>query len=506
MFLAILLGLTTGARAVGGNFSVRDFGATGDGARLDTAALQSAIDAAVKAGGGTVILPPGRYLSGSIYLKSHVTLQLDEGAILLGSTHRLDYQMVNFHGLLLADEQQDIAVCGKGTIDGQGAALAADTQRLFQEGKLTNAKEGERPVIINFRYCTNVTVRDITLRNSACWVEEYRDCDHLTVEHITVRSIAAENNDGIDIDGCTHTTVRNCDIDSQDDGICLKSGDQACDDVLVENCRVRSSCNGLKFGTASFGGFKNVTCRNLEVYDTYLSGIALEIVDGGLMENVNISHIKITDTHNPIFIRLGHRRGQFGTLHGVTLNDITAEIPNRSAEQINKLLGKEGGLVRDPLRSRPTLTTASITGLPGHPVQDVTLKNITIIYGGIGDAPQPNHLRWDNLAKVPECAKNYPESRMFGVLPAWGFYCRHAEGIKFDNVTLRVQGKDYRPALVCDDARNIELKGFHVESAGSEPVIVLNNVKGASIRNAPVPPGAASFIKTSGGTQDIQQP
>ena len=164
------------------------------------------------------------------------------------------------------------------------------------------------------------------------------------------------------------------------------------------------------------------------------------------MENVNISHIKITDTHNPIFIRLGHRnvKGPVGTLHGVTLSDITAEIPNRSVEQLNKFVGE----VKYPLRSRPTLTTASITGLPGHPVQDVTLKNITIIYGGIGGVSQPNHLRWDNLAKVPECTKNYPESRMFGVLPAWGFYCRHAEGIKFKNVTLRVQGQDYRPALV----------------------------------------------------------
>ena len=499
-----LLVFPAAAWADGSTFNVRQYGAVGDGMKMDTAALQQTIDAAANAGGGTVVLPPGKYLSGSIYLKSHVTLQLDEGATLLGSTHRVDYQKVNFHGLLLADEQQDIAVCGKGTIDGQGAALAADTQRLFKEGKLTNAKEGERPVIINFRYCTNVTVRDITLRNSACWVEEYRDCDHLTVEHVTVRSIAAENNDGIDIDGCTHAIVRGCDIDSEDDGICLKSGDRACDDVLVENCRVRSTCNGLKFGTGSSTGFKNVTCRNLEIYDTYISGIALEIVDGGEMENVNVSHIKITDTHNPIFIRLGHRnvKGPVGTLHGITLSDITAEIPNRSVEQLNKFVGE----VKYPLHSRPTLTTASITGLPGHPVQDVTLKNITIIYGGIGSVSQTNHLRWDNLTKVPECVKNYPESRMFGVLPAWGFYCRHAEGIKFDNVTLRVQDKDYRPALVCDDVRNIELNGFHVESSGSEPVIVLNDVKGATIHNSPAPPSAISFIKTLGNTQDVRQP
>jgi hypothetical protein len=305
----------------------------------------------------------------------------------------------------------------------------------------------------------------------------------------------------MDIDGCTHVAVRGCDINSEDDGICLKSVDKFCDDVLVENCRVRSSCNALKFGTGSSVGFKNVICRHLEIYDTYISAIALEIVDGGAMENVHISHIKITDSHNAIFVRIGHRNvnGTVGSLRGVTLSEITAEIPNMPPGQMNKFPGP------DPYQS-PMLITASITGLPGHPVQNVTLKNVTIVYGGIGGAPQPRHLRLDSLAKVPECAKDYPESRMFGILPAWGFYCRHAEGIKFNNVTLRVQGKDYRPSLLCDDVRDIELNGFHVESAGSEPVIVLNDVHGATIRDSAAPPGTGSFVKIMGSTRDVQGP
>jgi len=483
------------------SFNVRQYGAAGDGTNMDTAALRKTIDAAADSGGGIVIFPPGRYLSGSLDLKSHVTLQLDEGATLLGSVRRRDYRKVNFHGLLLADRQHDIAICGKGMIDGQGTPLAADTERLWKEGRLPDAKEGQRPVLINFRDCTNVTVRDITLKDSACWVEDYRDCEHLTLENLTVRSIAALNNDGIDIDGCANVVVRGCDIDSEDDGICLKSGDKACDDVLVENCRVRSSCNALKFGTASSVGFKNIICRNLEIYDTYISGIALEIVDGGEMENVHISHIKITDSSNAIFVRLGHRNvhGEIGSLHDVILDDITAEIPNRPPELMNKFPSG------NPYHS-PTLITASITGLPGHPVRGVTLKNITILYGGIGSAPLTNHLRWGNLARVPECATNYPESRMFGILPAWGFYCRHAAGIKFDNVTLRVQDKDYRPALVCDDVRNIALNGFHVGSAGSEPVLVFNDVQGAGIRDSLAPAGASSFVKLIGSTQDVQGP
>jgi polygalacturonase len=155
------------ALASGTAFDVRQYGATGDGTNLDTAALQQAIDAAANAGGGTVIFSPGRYLSGSLDLKSHVTLQLDKGATLLGSPHQPDYRKVNFHGLLLADRQQDITICGKGVIDGQGTLLAADTERLWKAGKLPTATEGQRPMLINFRNCTNVTVRDLTLKDSA---------------------------------------------------------------------------------------------------------------------------------------------------------------------------------------------------------------------------------------------------------------------------------------------------------------------------------------------------
>jgi DNA-binding cell septation regulator SpoVG len=460
-----------------------------------------------KDGGGTVVIPAGKYLSGSIYLKSHVTLQLDEGATLLGSTNRMDYEEVSFYALLLAYKQQDIKICGKGTIDGQGNALAADARRLFKEGKIPNALEHERPLIISFVGCTGVTIQDITLRDSSCWVQLYRNCENLLVERVTVRSHAAINNDGIDIDGCKNVVVRNLDIDSEDDAICLKSGDRPCDNVLVENCRIRSRCNGLKFGTSSVGGFKNIICRNIEVYDTYLSGIGLMIVDGGVMENVSISNIKITDTHNPIFIRLGNRKGNVGKFSNVVLSDITADIPNRTGDQITKLMVKEGEIVtQDFEKWRPTLTTASITGIPGHPIQGITLKNVTLNYGGIGTSAKRNHLRWDSLSKIRECIEIYPESRMFGVLPSWAFFIRHAEGIKFENVTVRVKDKDYRPAVVCDDVHQIDFKDFHIQSAGTEPVIVLNDVKAATFQNCPAPAGANTFIKTTGKTTDIKGP
>jgi polygalacturonase len=277
ILITTLLVLPLMAWAGGSSFDVRNYGAIGDGTKLDTAALQQAIDTAANAGGGTVNFPSGRYLSGSLELKSHVTLELEAGAILLGSPRLSDYHHGDYRGLLWADRQQDFTVSGPGVIDGQGGELVAGTEA---GDRPSHAKAGPRPMVINFHNCTHITVQDITLQDSASWVEDYRDCDHLTLKHITVRSMAALNNDGMDIDGCQQVVVRGCDIDSEDDGICLKSKDRTCADVLVENCRVRSSCNALKCGTESAGGFKNITCRNLEIYDTYISAIALETVDG----------------------------------------------------------------------------------------------------------------------------------------------------------------------------------------------------------------------------------
>jgi hypothetical protein len=480
------------------DFDVKAHGAVGDGKALDTAAIQKSIDAAAAAKGGRVVFPPGKYLSGTIRLKSHVTLHLEKGATLLGSTDLSHYQRLNFLALVMADNQEKVGISGQGVIDGQGKVIAEALISPIKPGKYPDAGEAKRPVILNFRNCRGVTVRDVTLRESACWVQLYRDCDRVHIENITVRTMAATTNDGLDIDGCSNVVIRGCDIDSEDDAICLKSHRRFCENVLIENCRIRSSCNALKFGTASFKGFRNITVRNLEIYDTYLSGITLQIVDGGLMENVNISNVKMTKTNNPIFIRLGHRntKAPVGSIKGVTISNVTAEIPNRPRSEMNKF----------PSYWRhncTTLITGSITGLPGHPVRDVTLRDITIIYGGIGDAPKPDHLPLKDLEKVPERAQNYPESKMFGVLPAWGLYGRHAEGLTLENVRLRVSGKDYRAAVIFDDVRKLKLDRFHILSAGKEIPMVLNDVRGAAIINSKGPEGRPKWIQKLGDTKDV---
>jgi polygalacturonase len=470
--------------------NVRDHGAAGDGTTLDTAAIQRAIAAVAAVGGGTVHLPAGRYLTGSIVLESKVTLELAEGAVLLGSTDTAHYRRLNFLALVLADGKHDIAIRGRGTIDGQGRVFGAAHPLPATGGPLPDAHEASRPVLLNFRGCRNVRVEGVMLRDSGCWVQLYRDCQGVTVEDVTVRSIAALTNDGIDIDGCKRVVVRNCDIDSGDDGICLKSSRQFCEDVLVERCRVRSSCNALKFGTASHVGFRNITCRDLEIHDTYLSAIALEMVDGGTIENVTISKVSITTTSNALFVRLGHRTGPApGTLKGVVISDVTAEIPDRPRREMNKFSG--------PWRHRcQTMLPASITGLPGHPVREIVLRDWTLVYGGAGD----NAAAIPELAAIPEAADCYPECTMFGPLPAWALFCRHVERLTLERVAFRLTGRDARPALACDDVRRLALSDVRIEHPGrTASPILLNDVVEATIRA----PAGDGLVEQRGETRDV---
>ncbi len=488
--LVLLLG---GLCAAAAEFDARKYGAAGDGRTKDTAALQKAIDAASGSGGGTVLLTPGAYLCGTLEMKSGVTLQLQKGATLLGSTDPRDY---HHNALLVAEGQHHLGLCGEGCIDGQGAQLYAAIEKDGAWRKLSGKRPPEnlRPMLIKFTGCAEVTVRDLTLKSAACWVQDYIDCERLTLDHVTVRSTAAWNNDGIDIYGCRDVVVRGCDVDSADDGICLKSGATACDRVLIENCRIRSSASALKFGTSSHAGFKNITVRHLDIYDTARSAIALESVDGALIENVDISHVRATNTGNAIFLRLGHRdeKSPVGALRNVQISDVIVDVP---ADQPDL----KYPFPCPPVRAPHNLLPASIVGLPGHPVQNVRLRDITITYAGGGrrDRAQVTPDR------VPEQAAKYPEFSMFGELPAWGFYCRHAEGISFSNCTFRCTARDYRSALVCDDVKNLVLDGCHLLPAGDEPTVLLNNVRDALLRASPAPAGAKTFLETRGDCAHI---
>ncbi|MFN3939847.1 MAG: glycoside hydrolase family 28 protein, partial [Chitinophagales bacterium] len=386
-FLIIRVGLLTAQ-----DYNILDYHAIADGTTMNTSAIQAAIDAAYNHGGGRVIIPSGNFLSGTIILKSNVELHLMENAVLLGSTNPDDYQKLNrWTAFVMADNAQHIAITGKGKIDGQGRALALHIDSLFYAGELDSnyyelnnkrPKVTVRPQLIEFVECTNVVVKNITLLNSASWLQTYERCNNVFIDSITVRTDAYWNNDGLDIDNCRNVRITNCDINSADDGICLKSQlpDLYCDSIYIANCRVRSSASAVKFGTVSHGGFKNVVIENIQVYDTYRSAIAIECVDGGTLENVFVNNIKATNTGNAIFIRLGERtkRGDGGTLRNILIQNMEVEIAFERPDYAYDIRGPELPFFYNPI-------PASITGIPGNNVEHVTLENITIHYPGRGN-------------------------------------------------------------------------------------------------------------------------
>lgn len=420
-------------------FRVRDFGAVGDGERLETESIQKAIDACAAAGGGVVLFSEGTYLSGTVVLRSGVTLRLGFGATLLGSRKLDDYpprvpacrsytDHYTERSLLYAEKVQDVAIEGEGTFDGQGAAFKGPYKA--------------RPYLMRFVECRNVTVRDVLLKDSPMWVQHYLACEDVRIENIRVRSRVNANNDGIDIDGCRRVEISGCRIVSGDDAICLKSTlDRLCEDVQVRDVEVSSLCNGLKLGTETTGGFRNIRFRRCRVYDTRLAGLALEIVDGGVLEGVEAEDLRMENVGAAIFVRLGNRGRPFqegmekpgvGRLKNVAIRRVQATGAGRIG--------------------------SSIVGLPGHPVEGIRLEAVSILSAGGGTEADARRV-------PPERPEAYPECNMFGVLPASGLYVRHAAGITLEQVTLRTSSPDARPAVVLSDVKDPSLK--EVDTGGA---------------------------------------
>ena len=470
-------------------FNIMDYGAVADGITLNTQCIQKTIDACAEQGGGQVIVPKGTFLTGSIYLKTDVELHITEGCVLLGSTKHRDYKNENPYGwyaLIMANAQSHIAITGKGIIDGQGRALAQDVIQLWRAGAFPGAQvwdeklreknrpnERFRPQLILFQECQNIKIKNITLKNATSWVQTYANCTDLTIEKIRVESTAYWNNDGIDIVDSKNVVIRDCFVNAADDAICLKSFDtkSGCENILIERCTMRSSASALKLGTSSYGGFKKIKAHHLTIYDTYRSAIALECVDGGVLEDIEISHVIAKNTGNAIFIKLGHRipSRPIGRVENIRISHVEADIPNTKPDKGYELEG--------PLDTISyNLLPSSIVGLPNYTIKNIHLNDIHITYGG-GGTRDTAYASLDSLSKIKEQAREYPEFSMFGELPAWAFYMRHTEGVVMKNVMVRLKEKDYRPAFVLDDVKKITLHNIKITEGGSVPSIILKDVK-----------------------------
>lgn len=444
------------------NYQASFFGIESNGTTLNTTSIQKAIDYIHEKGGGTLVFEVGRYVTGSIYLKSNVTIHLKEGAILVGSLNPFDY---NRHGwwtsMIFALNQENIGIKGKGVIDGRGYQVAQNVLTMVHRGILKDTKnldkdramEGLRPQIIYFKGCKNIKIQGILLKNPASWCQQYDQCKNLLIENITVVAKNYWNNDGIDIVDCDSVIVRNSYIDASDDGICVKSHhpDWVCQNVEIYNNKVRSSANGIKFGTASKGGFQNIKIINNTVFDTYRSAITFAAVDGGFVENIMVDSLIALNTGNAIFLRIGERiKGKKGKMQNIKLSNIYAEIPAIKPDA--------GYSYEGPVEHLPrNISPASIVGMPDAFIENVILENIEIHYPGGGN---PNYAKvgLDELNKIPELPKDYPEFSMFKELPAWGFYVRHARNIIFKNVTMTSKKADYRTAIVLDDVKQMILE------------------------------------------------
>ncbi len=477
-------------------FDITTFGAVGDGNTNNVAAIQKAIDSAAAAGGGQVFIPAGKFVTGVISMRSGVELHVSANAFLLGSTKRSDYGTTRASALIVADKQNHISITGTGTIDGRGREVVADVDRMLREGTLQDPQwqtvnpwgqkrsaEFNRPHLLTFKNCDQVTITGVLFKDAACWVQTYRECTNLIIDSIRVQSTAYYNNDGIDIDDCRNVKVTRCNVNADDDGICLKSGnpDTFCENIEISDCVVRSSASALKFGTASHGGFKRVKVSNIKIYDTYRSAIALESVDGGTLEDGLIENIKATNTGNAIFIRLGHRKTEaaIGKVRNIIITNVKVEVP---AGKPDKGYEMEGPVVTAPHNVFP----ASITGLPGYLVENVILENISVTYEG-GSSKQVAHFALDSLQKVPEKAPDYPEFSMFGELPCWGLYVRHVNGLQLKNIKLQYKQPDFRPAVIFDDVQQLRVEGLHIPAAQTTPVLVLKDVPAPSLSKMKLP-------------------
>jgi len=461
--LLVMMALMVFAPVSAKEYNASFFGIKSNGTTMNTRSIQKAIDYIHENGGGTLVFWVGRYLTGTIFLKSNVTIQLNEGAVIVGSVNPFDYdEYMNWQSLIIAHDAENITIKGKGVIDGQGRTVCYNYIDQVHKGliqdELKYDRTSKRPSIIYFRECKNVVVEGIIMRDAAAWVNTYDQCTDLTIHNVTVQSNAFWNNDALDIVDCVNVTVTDSYFDASDDAICLKSHDatKICENVVIRNCVARSGASGVKFGTLSRGGFRNVKLSNIKVYNTLRSAFVVLAVDGGIAENISIDSLFSYNTGNVIFLRVGNRwsDGRPSTMNGITITNVYAEVPEGKPDS--------GYDYEGPTEDNPrNISPCAIMGLPGQDVTNVTIKNVTIVFPGGGN---PHYakvgLTPKELDAIPQMPDAYPEFSQFKELPAWGFFLRHAKDITFDNITLTAKKPDYRPAIVAVDVKGMTLNGM----------------------------------------------
>jgi len=469
-------------------FNPRQYGAAADGKTMDSGAINAAIDACSRAGGGVVYLAPGTYLCGTVVLKNNVTLYLEAGATILGSTNIADYQPKH---LIFARNTENVGLVGPGRIDGQGHAFWTRKERppVPENRKWTDAIHNnwgytDRPSpMIELENVTNLRIEDVRIEGAAGWTMRPFNCTRVVIHGICIRNpVYGPNTDGIDITGCQDVTVSDCIVDTGDDAICLKSEDvdgmecRTTRNIVVTNCILTGCCNGFKIGTKTEGGFENITFSNSVLYNgdvdfpsRMIAGICLGMVDGGWADGIVISGIQMRRVRAPINIRLG----------------------DRSKKRDHPQKGMRGVLI-DGVHASDAILTSSITGIPGMELEDIRLANIDIA------TVYPGKKEWVKQP-VPEVPAGYPQARMFGWLPASGLYCRHVLGLSLQNIRFSAPADEWRPTVICDSVRDLTVRGFQTTAINDGvPPLGLVDVNSAWVSGAAAPTGSRALLAVTG--------
>jgi polygalacturonase len=432
--------------------TVKQFGAAGDGFHLDTAAIQKAIDYS-SSHGVEAVIEPGLYLISTLVIKSHAVIRIDKGAVLLGSDNLSDYKSdirlfvdaVNQERgrcLIYGEEAENVKIYGEGTINGRGGA--------FHDA---HPEQGKRPFLCRFVDCKNVVLDGVEIKNSAAWCLHLLDCEDVELTNLTISSRINHNNDGIDIDSCRRVLVEHCDIDTGDDGICLKATiRKVCSDIVVRSCMITSRWAAFKIGTESYGDFQNILFENCTIYDTEGCGIKIVPVDGASVENVTIRNITMMNTTGPIFIAVGERLRTYfegdepreaGVIRHVHISNIKADVVD--AEGFAWDPGPHSGFVTNDGIWGNGKGGVVISGLPTSKLQNITLEQLNLtLPGGV----QEYH---KSASDVIEMGANYPEFHVFGVLPSYGLFLRHIEGLQLNHINIQLKNEDCREEMVCVD-------------------------------------------------------
>ena len=447
VFLAAKEGFAT-------DFLITNYGAKPGVTEINTIPINKAIEACYKNGGGRVIVPAGVFRTGTVVLKDNVELHLERGSVLFASTDRDDFPLQpqpaykslkdpgGWRALIYALDASNIAITGSGTVDGNGA------KQLPGPKAPVNDLDG-RPRNILFISCKNIHVEGIHMLNSGIWNQHYLNCEDVVVDKINVYNHANRNNDGIDIDGCRRFLLSNSVFDTDDDALCLKgTGLAPCEDIVITNCIVSSFCNAIKTGTESTGGFKNISISNCVIKPSRaqnrifgdslgIAGISLEIVDGGVMDGVSISNITIEGTECPLYVRLGNR----GRKH-------TKDAPKPPVGIMRNIV------ISNVVAYNTGNYSSSITGIPGHDVENLSLSNIQFFNkGGVKKADYT-----EDVQKVKEDIKGYPQPTSWKELPSSGLFIRHAKNIQISGLMLNSEEADPRIPVIAVDVNGLQIQ------------------------------------------------